>query len=103
MNNNLKTISQASTAKTLFVQAAVLALLFAAEPSFAAGLEKINGTAQMVSSTLAGLAVVSGTIALMYSGYKMMFQSSKWSEVANVVYGSVFVSGATGISSWLMA
>lgn len=103
MKTNFKTISQAPSITTLVMQAAVLALLFAAEPSFAAGLEKINGTAQMISSTLGGLAVVSGTIALMYSGYKMMFQSAKWSEVANVVYGSVFVSGATGISSWLMA
>lgn len=89
--------------KTAAFQFIVLGLLMAMEPAMAGGLDKAMSTAQMIQTGLSMLSVTSGSIALMYSGYKMMFQSAKWAEIANVVYGSVFVSGATGISAWLMA
>lgn len=88
--------------RILVLQVLLLAATFAAEPAFAQ-LDKVNRTAQMVQIALASVSAISCSIALMFSGYKMMFQSAKWAEIANIVYGSIFVGGATGIGAWLMS
>lgn len=84
------------------LQLAAFGTLLAMNPAYAQGLTKVNSTATMVQTLLASISVISGSIAFMWAGYKMMFQSAKWAEIANIVYGSVFVSGGTGLSAWLM-
>jgi type IV secretion system protein VirB2 len=80
----------------------VLAVAFLiCSPAFAQ-LEKVNKTMSNVQGILAGVAVTICTLAIMFTGFKMMFQHAKWAEVSNIVIGAMFVGGATGIAAWLV-
>lgn len=94
-----------STMNTLFngKRVALIAALFAlfASPAWAQ-VEKVNRTAQNIQFMLASVAVVICTIAIMFTGFKMMFQHAKWSEISNIVMGAMFVGGAAGIAAWMI-
>lgn len=80
----------------------VFALAFLiCSPAFAQ-LQKVNQTMSNVQAILAGVAVTICTLAIMFTGFKMMFQHAKWAEVSNIVIGAMFVGGATGIAAWLV-
>lgn len=70
-------------------------------PAFAQ-LQKVNQTMSNVQAILAGVSVTICTLAIMFTGFKMMFQHAKWAEVSNIVIGAMFVGGATGIAAWLV-
>jgi type IV secretion system protein VirB2 len=55
-----------------------------------------------IQTVLTGLAVVMFTIAIMWVGYKMIFQHAKWSEVSNIMIGGILVGGAAAIAAWLV-
>lgn len=75
--------------------------LVVCSPAFAQ-LQKVNQTMSNVQAILAGVAVTICTLAIMFTGFKMMFQHAKWAEVSNIVIGAMFVGGATGIAAWLV-
>lgn len=77
---------------------AVLAL--AAHPAFAQ-LEKVNTTLTTIQTMLVGIAVIVITIAVMWAGYKMVFQHSRWSEISNIVIGGILIGAAPAIAAWL--
>lgn len=77
---------------------AVLAL--AAHPVFAQ-LEKVNTTLTTIQTMLVGIAVIVITIAVMWAGYKMVFQHSRWSEISNIVIGGILIGAAPAIAAWL--
>lgn len=76
-------------------------VLVVCSPAFAQ-LQKVNQTMSNVQAILAGVAVTICTLAIMFTGFKMMFQHAKWAEVSNIVIGAMFVGGATGIAAWLV-
>ena len=67
-----------------------------------AQIAKLNAVMTMVQTALLSIAVVAFTIAILWAGYKMAFQHAKWSEVANIVIGGVFVGGAAAIATLLV-
>lgn len=76
-------------------------LLAAASPAFAQ-ISKVNSVMTNVQTVLAGVGVTVFTVAIMWAGFKMSFQHSKWSEISNIVIGGILVGGAAGIASWLL-
>ncbi|WP_206956015.1 TrbC/VirB2 family protein [Trinickia acidisoli] len=48
----------------------------------------------------AGAAVV--TVAIVWAGYKMIFQHARWADVATVVLGAMLIGAASSIASWLV-
>lgn len=98
LRNNKKSVLQA-------LLAAFILGLMAAEPAFAGGAvsSKVNSTMAQVQSVLTGVSVVAFTVSIMWVGYKMAFQHAKWSEVANILIGGVFIGAASLIASMVVA
>ena len=76
------------------------ALALATSPAFAQ-LEKVNTTLTVIQTMLVGIAVIVITIAVMWAGYKMVFQHSRWSEISNIVIGGILIGAAPAIAAWL--
>ena len=80
---------------------AMAALTVMASPAFAQ-VAKVNMVMNNVQALLVGISITVITISLLWVGYKMAFQHAKWSEVSNIVIGSIIVGGAPGIAAWLV-
>lgn len=78
------------------------ALLLLSASNAYAQITKVNTVMENVQTVLTGVAVTVFTLAIIWAGFKMAFQHSKWSEVSNIVTGGILVGGAAGISSWLI-
>ena len=63
---------------------------------------KLNSTLQSVVSLLQGAGVLVVTIAIIWSGYKMIFQHARWADVSTLVFGAIFIGGAASMASWLI-
>lgn len=92
---------QTSRGRTASQMAALFALALFAMPA-SAQITKVNTVMTNVQSMLIGISIVVVTIALLWVGYKMVFQHAKWSEVSNVIIGAIIVGGAPGIAAWLV-
>jgi type IV secretion system protein VirB2 len=101
MMQNTKTHgSKKQKAMQTFIVAFMMSLGFIT-PAFAQ-LQKAQSTMNNVQVFLAGLSVTVVTIAIMFAGFKMIFQHSKWSEISNIVMGSMFIGGASGFAAWML-
>lgn len=58
----------------------------------------LNNVTSVMSK--AGVAVV--TIAIIWAGYKMIFQNARWADVSTVVLGSVLIGGAPSLATFLI-
>lgn len=87
MNKNLKSFLAISMA-------------LASSPAFAQ-LERGTSMLNSVSTWLLSIGVVTLTIALMFVGFRMMFQSAQWKDVAPV-FGGVLIGAAAGIAGMLI-
>lgn len=70
--------------------------IVSASPAFAQ-ISQLTSTMDWVKTTLTGVGVVIIVIAIMWTGFKMMFQHAKWSEVAHIFFGGILVGGAAAI------
>lgn len=94
-------VGNKGSAMSKYAFAVVLGTLLLANPAFAQ-LTKVNSTMSNVQMILAGVGVTVCTIAIMFTGFKMMFQHAKWAEISNIVIGAMFVGGASGLGAWLI-
>jgi type IV secretion system protein VirB2 len=86
--------------KTLGLRGALMLALVTAmtSPAYAQfekaeqGLNKV----QMFLLTIGGVTV---TIAIMVTGYRMMFNAAQWKDTAPVFWGGILVGSATALSS----
>lgn len=76
-------------------------LVLLSSPAFAQ-LDKGTDMLNEVSSWLLTIGVVVLTIALMFVGFRMMFQAAQWKDVAPVFWGGVLVGAAAGIAGMLI-
>ena len=79
-------------------QAAAAALaLSAAIPhlALAQGFDKINTTVTNINTILV-------TIAIIWAGFKMIFQGARLADVANVLIGGTLVGGAAAFASYIV-
>ena len=73
----------------------VPALLVMTSPAFAQ-LSKGTTMLNSVQTWLQGIAVVVVTLALMFVGFRMVFNAAQWKDVAPVFWGGVVIGGAAG-------
>lgn len=80
-----------------------LAVVLVPNLAMAAGLEKVNSffTTLSVSLRYIGISVVS--LAVMWAGYKYLFQQAQFRDISNVIFGSLLIGGATEFAGYLLA
>ncbi|WP_144155278.1 TrbC/VirB2 family protein [Paraburkholderia sp. BCC1885] len=82
------------------VTGAVLMLL-AASPAYAQ-LSQVNTLLTTIQTTLLGVGGVICSIAIIWAGFRMMFQHARFGDIANVFIGGLFVGCATVIAAMLI-
>jgi type IV secretion system protein VirB2 len=79
-----------------------LALLATAPAAFAQGFDKINTTVNSVNAILVTVSIAVVTIAIIWAGFKMIFQGARLADVANVLIGGTLVGGAAAFASFIV-
>lgn len=67
----------------------------------AAGLASASSGLNWVQSTLAGFAAIVITIAVTWTGYKIMFEGARFGDVARVLIGAIVIGAAAAIGAVL--
>ena len=82
-----------------------LAALAAQLPQLAVaqGFDKINTTVTNVNAILVTVSVAVVTIAIIWAGFKMIFQGARLADVANVLIGGTLIGGAAAFASFIVA
>jgi type IV secretion system protein VirB2 len=87
-------------ARTGSLLTAVLAI--APSLTLAQGFEKINTTVTNVNAILITISIAVVTIAIIWAGFKMIFQGARLADVANVLIGGTLVGGAAAFASFIV-
>ena len=69
----------------------------------AQGFDKINTTVTNVQAILVTISVAVVTIAIIWAGFKMIFQGARLADVANVLIGGTLIGGAAVFASFIVA
>lgn len=64
-----------------------------------AQFEKATQGLNKVQSWLLSIGAVVVTLAIMFVGFRMMFQAAQWKDVAPVFWGGILVGGGSAFSS----
>jgi type IV secretion system protein VirB2 len=83
--------------------AALLALLALPGLAWAQGFDKINTTVTNVQTILITISIAVVTIAIIWAGFKMIFQGARLADVANVLIGGTLIGGAAAFASYIVA
>jgi type IV secretion system protein VirB2 len=82
-----------------FVLASALIPRIAGAQSF----EKINTTVTNVQAILVTISIAVVTIAIIWAGFKMIFQGARLADVANVLIGGTLIGGAAAFASYIVS
>jgi type IV secretion system protein VirB2 len=77
-------------------------VLLAPRLALAQGFEKINTTVGNVNAILITISIAVVTIAIIWAGFKMIFQGARLADVANVLIGGTLVGGAAAFASYIV-
>ena len=69
----------------------------------AQGFDKVNTTVTNVSAILVTISVAVVTIAIIWAGFKMIFQGARLADVANVLIGGTLIGGAGAFASYIVS
>ncbi|BBL35987.1 hypothetical protein Nstercoris_02266 (plasmid) [Nitrosomonas stercoris] len=78
-----------------------ISMALVSSPAFAQ-LERGTTMLNTISTWLLSIGAVVLTIALMFVGFRMMFQAAQWKDVAPVFWGGILVGGGAGIAALLI-
>jgi type IV secretion system protein VirB2 len=81
--------------------ACALTTSLAAPGAWAAGFDRINTTVTDVNAILVTISVAVVTIAIIWAGFKMIFQGARLADVANVLIGGTLVGGAASFAAFI--
>ena len=81
----------------------VLASLLIPQIAVAQGFDKINTTVTNVQSILVTISIAVVTIAIIWAGFKMIFQGARLTDVANVLIGGTLIGGAAAFASYIVS
>lgn len=85
-------------------QALAFGLLMLLPPQlWAQGFDKVNTTVTNVNSILVTISVAVVTIAIIWAGFKMIFQGARLADVANILIGGTLVGGAAAFASYIVS
>lgn len=65
------------------------------------GLSSATSGLNWVQATLAGFAAIVITIAVTWTGYKIMFEGARFGDVARVLIGAIVIGAASAIGAVL--
>lgn len=68
----------------------------------AQGFDKINTTVTNVEAILVTVSIAVVTIAIIWAGFKMIFQGARLADVANVLIGGTLIGGAAAFASYIV-
>ena len=71
--------------------------------ALAQGFDKINTTITNVNSILVTVSVAVDTMAIIWAGFKMIFQGARLADVANVLIGGTLIGGAAAFASYIVS
>jgi type IV secretion system protein VirB2 len=63
---------------------------------------QLNSSLSSIVTLLQGAGVLVVTVAVMWAGYKMIFQHARWADVATIVLGAILIGGASAIAGFLI-
>jgi type IV secretion system protein VirB2 len=66
------------------------------------GFDRVNTTVTNVQTILVTISVAVVTIAIIWAGFKMIFQGARLADVANVLIGGTLVGGAAAFASYIV-
>jgi type IV secretion system protein VirB2 len=69
----------------------------------AQGFDKIEQTVTNVNDILVTISIAVVTIAIIWAGFKMIFQGARLADVANVLIGGTLVGGAAAFAAYIVA
>ena len=72
-------------------------------PAVAQGFEKINTTVSNVNAILAVVSIAVVTIAIIWAGFKMIFQAARLVDVANILIGGTLIGGAGAFAAFIVS
>jgi type IV secretion system protein VirB2 len=94
-----KNVGVSEAAKNLAILAV---LVFLCSHPAMAQIEAATSVMNMLKTTLVAVAVVVVTCAIMWAGFKMIFQAAGFKDVANIFIGAIFIGGAAAIAALLV-
>ena len=71
--------------------------------ALAQGFDKINTTITNVNAILVTVSVAVVTMAIIWAGFKMIFQGARLADVANVLIGGTLIGGAAAFASYIVS
>lgn len=71
--------------------------------AMAQGFEQINTTVVNLQDILVTISIAVVTIAIIWAGFKMIFQSARLGDVANILIGGTLVGGAAAFSAYIVS
>lgn len=87
-----------------FIAPACTALLCASLPhaALAQGFEKVNTTVLSIQTILITISVAVVTIAIIWAGFRMLFQAARLADVAHVLIATMLIGGANAMAALLV-
>jgi type IV secretion system protein VirB2 len=70
--------------------------------ALAQGFDKINTTVTNVNAILVTISIAVVTIAIIWAGFKMIFQGARLADVANILIGGTLIGGATAFATYIV-
>ena len=74
----------------------------ASQMALAQGFDKISTTVTNVNDILVTISIAVVTIAIIWAGFKMIFQGARLADVANVLIGGTLIGGAAAFASYIV-
>ncbi|MEO7852444.1 MAG: TrbC/VirB2 family protein [Rubrivivax sp.] len=86
------------------IAGAAIPALLASLPmtALAQGFDKIEDTVVNVQTILVAISIAVVTIAIIWAGFKMIFQGARLADVANVLIGGTLVGGAAAFAGYIV-
>jgi type IV secretion system protein VirB2 len=100
MGTPSRQISSVRLIAAFLVQALLTCL---AGPALAQGFDKVNTTVTNINAILVTISIAVVTIAIIWAGFKMIFQGARLSDVANILIGGTLIGGATAFSTYIVS
>ena len=69
----------------------------------AQGFDQIETTVANIEAILVTISIAVVTIAIIWAGFKMIFQGARLADVANVLIGGTLIGGAAAFASFIVA
>ena len=103
MKHSIHSLQVSPAAARALLVALAVTVSAAPELVLAQGFDKINTTVTNVQTILVTISIAVVTIAIIWAGFKMIFQGARLSDVANVLVGGTLIGGAAAFASYIVA